>query len=113
MRSSKPKRKIAVIGAGYAGSSFCLAALSRNLDERFEIILFEQSKTSGPVGAFALLQPSGECVLKKLGLFDETLRSELHLYDTIIWDIFSQQKGFHTIFRSRKYVKLSTFSESS
>ena len=43
--------KAAVIGAGYAGVGFCLAALARGLDRRFAFTLFERAAQPGPVGA--------------------------------------------------------------
>jgi 2-polyprenyl-6-methoxyphenol hydroxylase-like FAD-dependent oxidoreductase len=80
MSSLGQKKSIAVIGAGYAGTAFCLAALARNLDDRFDLTLVEQSAEPGPVGAGVLLQPSGQFVLSELGLFTEEFRSHLHPY---------------------------------
>ena len=73
-------QRVAVIGAGYAGTAFCLACLARNLDRRFELTLVEQSPNPGPVGAGVLLQPSGQFVLERLGLLTEELKGQLHPY---------------------------------
>lgn len=74
------RKSIAIVGAGYAGTAFCLAALSRQLDEQFELTLFEQSPDPGPVGAGVLLQPSGQYVLNQLDLFTPELKAQLHPY---------------------------------
>lgn len=77
---SKSRPKVAVIGAGYAGTAWCLAALRRGLEQRFDISLIEQSPDPGPVGAGVLLQPSGQYVLRQLGVFTPELESQLHPY---------------------------------
>jgi 2-polyprenyl-6-methoxyphenol hydroxylase-like FAD-dependent oxidoreductase len=105
MNCDGQKKSIAVIGAGYSGTAFCLAALSRHLDQRFELTLFEQSPDPGPVGAGVLLQPSGQYVLKKLGLFTEEFRSQLHPYnrlrardgvDNFFLDLSVSENGYQT-----------------
>ena len=73
-------KSVAVIGAGYAGTAFCLSALRRGLEKQYDFTLFEQSPDPGPVGAGVLLQPSGQFVLKQLGLFSKDLESQLHPY---------------------------------
>jgi 2-polyprenyl-6-methoxyphenol hydroxylase-like FAD-dependent oxidoreductase len=83
MNTNGRKKSVAIIGAGYAGTAFCLAALSKHLDDRFDLTLIEQSPNPGPVGAGVLLQPSGQFVLKKLGLFSPELQSELHPYQRL------------------------------
>lgn len=80
MSSPSSRKSIAVIGAGYAGTAFCLSALARTLDQRYDITLFEQSPDPGPVGAGVLLQPSGQFVLSQLGLFTQELQQQLHPY---------------------------------
>lgn len=80
MTSSVRKKSVAVIGAGYAGTAFCLAALRRQLDSSYDLTLIEQSPNPGPVGAGVLLQPSGQFVLKKLGLLTSELLDSLHPY---------------------------------
>lgn len=98
-------KKIAVIGAGFAGTAFCLAALQRGLDRRFEITLLEQSPNPGPVGAGVLLQPSGQFVLQKLGVLSEAIRKQLHPYQklrardglgSLFLDLNVAEEGFQT-----------------
>ena len=65
--------RIAVVGAGIAGTAAALS-LAR-AGHRVE--LFERAPVLGPVGAGLLLQPSGQAVLRDLGLLPAvTNRSE-------------------------------------
>lgn len=61
--------KIAVVGSGMAGTTVAwqLAAQGHH------VTLFEQADKCGPVGAGILLQPSGQAVLRRLGLLDKVL----------------------------------------
>ena len=67
--------RIAVLGAGYAGLSFCLACQHLGLQSKFKLTLFEQAPDPGALGAGVLLQPSGQHVLERFGLLDEVLKS--------------------------------------
>jgi len=60
---------IAVIGCGVAGATAAL--LLARLGHR--VTLFEQSERVGPIGAGILLQPSGQEVLREIGLLDEVI----------------------------------------
>lgn len=65
--------RIGVVGFGVAGAtaSYLLARAGHQVD------LFERTPVVGPVGAGVLLQPSGQIILKHLGLFDKVVsRSE-------------------------------------
>lgn len=59
--------KIGIAGCGITGT----AAACFLLEQGHEVTLFEQADECGPIGAGILLQPSGQEVLKRLGLFDE------------------------------------------
>lgn len=67
--------RIAVLGAGYAGLSFCLACQSLGLQSKFKLTLFEQAPDPGALGAGVLLQPSGQHVLERFGLLDQVLKA--------------------------------------
>jgi len=58
--------RIGVVGFGVAGAtvSFLLARAGH------QVSLFERAPHVGPVGAGVLLQPSGQAILQRLGLFD-------------------------------------------
>ncbi len=59
--------RIAVVGFGMGGS-----ALAWRLGAGgHEVVVFEQAKTTGPVGAGILLQPNGQAVLGHFGMLDE------------------------------------------
>ena len=62
--------RIGVAGFGIAGgtASYLLAR------DGHVVTLFERSPTIGPVGAGILLQPSGQVVLKRLGVLDDAIR---------------------------------------
>jgi len=60
---------IAVVGCGVAGATAALL-LARS---GHRVTLFEQSAQVGPVGAGVLLQPSGQRVLKEIGLLDDVI----------------------------------------
>jgi 2-polyprenyl-6-methoxyphenol hydroxylase-like FAD-dependent oxidoreductase len=59
--------RVGVVGFGVAGGavSFLLAR------DGHEVSLFERAPQVGPVGAGILLQPSGQWVLREVGLFDK------------------------------------------
>lgn len=59
--------KIAVIGCGIAGSSVAIFLA----DLGCEVTVFEQAKECAPVGAGFILQPSGQEVLKRLGILEQ------------------------------------------
>jgi 2-polyprenyl-6-methoxyphenol hydroxylase-like FAD-dependent oxidoreductase len=64
---------VAIAGCGVAG----LTAAMLLARQGHAVTLFEQSTQVGPVGAGVLLQPSGQMVLKHLGLLERvTARSE-------------------------------------
>jgi 2-polyprenyl-6-methoxyphenol hydroxylase-like FAD-dependent oxidoreductase len=67
--------RIAVLGAGYAGLSFCLACQYMGLQSKFSVTLFEQAPDPGALGAGVLLQPSGQHVLERFGLLAQVLKS--------------------------------------
>lgn len=60
---------VAIVGLGITGAS--LAILLSRLG--IKVSVFEQSHKMGPIGAGILLQPSGQLVLKAMGLFEETV----------------------------------------
>ena len=59
--------RIAVSGCGITGTAvaYFLAASGH------EVVVFEQSRICGPVGAGLLLQPSGQAVLQEMGLLSD------------------------------------------
>jgi 2-polyprenyl-6-methoxyphenol hydroxylase-like FAD-dependent oxidoreductase len=61
--------RVAVVGFGVGGATtaFLLARAGHRVD------LFERAPVVGPVGAGILLQPSGQMVLRRLGLLDAVL----------------------------------------
>ncbi|MBN8480240.1 MAG: FAD-dependent monooxygenase [Xanthomonadales bacterium] len=67
MRPSRPR--VAIVGYGTAGQA-CAILLSR---DGWGVDVFEQSETTGPVGAGFLLQPVGLQVLWDMGLLDAAL----------------------------------------
>ncbi len=58
--------RVGVVGMGVAGAT--VASLMARAGH--EVTLFERAPRVGPVGAGILLQPSGQCVLDRLGLLD-------------------------------------------
>ncbi|MCR9198013.1 MAG: FAD-dependent monooxygenase [Planctomycetaceae bacterium] len=61
--------KVAVVGCGIAG-----ATVAWQLSERgHQVTVFEQAQKCGPVGAGILLQPSGQRVLRQLGLLEAVI----------------------------------------
>jgi 2-polyprenyl-6-methoxyphenol hydroxylase-like FAD-dependent oxidoreductase len=107
------KKSVAVIGAGYAGTAFCLSALHRGLGDRFAFTLIEQSPDPGPVGAGVLLQPSGQFVLKQLGLFTAELEGSLHPYQRLrardgegnfFLDLAVSENGYQTYGAHRGHI---------
>ncbi len=60
---------IAVVGCGVAGAT--VATLLARQGHR--VTLFEQSERVGPAGAGILLQPSGQAVLREMGLLNEVV----------------------------------------
>ncbi len=60
---------IAVVGCGVAGA----AAATLLARQGHRVTLFEQSERVGPVGAGILLQPSGQAVLREMGLLDDVV----------------------------------------
>lgn len=64
--SARPLR-IGVIGCGIAGSAAATLLARRG----HHVTILEQSPQVGPVGAGILLQPSGQVVLRRMGLLDE------------------------------------------
>jgi len=60
---------ITVVGCGVAGATVALL-LAR---DGHRVTLFEQSERVGPVGAGILLQPSGQRVLRDIGLLDQVI----------------------------------------
>jgi 2-polyprenyl-6-methoxyphenol hydroxylase-like FAD-dependent oxidoreductase len=74
-----PCYRIGIVGFGMAGAA--AAVLLARAGHRIE--LFERAPQVGPVGAGVLLMPSGQMVLERLGLLEETVRQgepieELH-----------------------------------
>ncbi len=67
--STRDSLNIAVAGFGIAGAT--VAGLLARRGHR--VTAFEQSDTLGPVGAGILLQPSGQLVLKRLGLLNDVI----------------------------------------
>ena len=67
--------RIAVSGCGIAGAT--VAALLARLGH--EVTVFEQAAHCQPVGAGIMLQPSGQEVLKRLGLSDQILAESARL----------------------------------
>jgi len=67
--------KIAITGCGIAGTTAGYL-LSR---QGHEVTIYEQAKECGPVGAGVLIQPNGQSVLKKLGIYEEVLRQSAKL----------------------------------
>src|ERR1700729_3184380 len=61
--------RIGVVGCGIAGTSFAL--LARRAGHSVE--LFERTEQVGPIGAGVLLQPSGQRVLRAMGLLDAVI----------------------------------------
>jgi len=61
--------RIAVVGGGVAG---CAAAILLRA-QGHEVTLFEAVADPRPVGAGLLLQPTGQAILRRLGLLDEAL----------------------------------------
>jgi 2-polyprenyl-6-methoxyphenol hydroxylase-like FAD-dependent oxidoreductase len=59
--------KIAIVGAGVSG----LTIASLLGSQEHEVTVFEQAPKCEPVGAGILLQPSGQLILKKLGLLEQ------------------------------------------
>ncbi len=64
--SGRLASNVAVVGFGPAGGA--LALMLAHLGRR--VTLFERAPQLGPVGAGILLQPSGQAVLRKLGLLE-------------------------------------------
>lgn len=113
MNRTPQKKSVAVIGAGYSGTAFCLSALLRGLDDRYSFTLLEQSLNPGPVGAGVLLQPSGQYVLRKLGLFTSELAASLHPYQRLrardgegnfFLDLAVSENGFQTYGAHRGHI---------
>ena len=63
-------QRIGIVGLGFAGAALALY-LRRSFDG--EIVVFERATTPAALGAGVLLQPSGQAVLKQLGLLDEVI----------------------------------------
>src|SRR6516225_8469661 len=61
--------RIAVVGGGVAG---CAAAILLRA-QGHDVTLFEAVADPRPVGAGLLLQPTGQAILRRLGLLDEVL----------------------------------------
>jgi 2-polyprenyl-6-methoxyphenol hydroxylase-like FAD-dependent oxidoreductase len=61
--------RVAVIGCGSAGPATALALARAG----HEVVLYERSPTLAPVGAGLLLQPTGQWVLRELGLLEQAL----------------------------------------
>ncbi|MFL6680593.1 MAG: FAD-dependent oxidoreductase [Burkholderiaceae bacterium] len=61
--------RIAIVGGGVAG---CAAAILLRA-QGHEVTLFEAVADPRPVGAGLLLQPTGQAILRRLGLLDEVL----------------------------------------
>jgi 2-polyprenyl-6-methoxyphenol hydroxylase-like FAD-dependent oxidoreductase len=68
-KGMKQRCDIAVAGFGTAGA--LVAGLLAQQGHR--VTIFEQAKEVGPVGAGILLQPSGQMVLRKVGLLEEVI----------------------------------------
>jgi 2-polyprenyl-6-methoxyphenol hydroxylase-like FAD-dependent oxidoreductase len=64
------RSRIAVVGFGVAGA----AAAALLAEQGHDVTVFEQASALEPVGAGVLLQPSGQRVLEKLGVFDAVAR---------------------------------------
>ncbi|MEM9368260.1 MAG: NAD(P)/FAD-dependent oxidoreductase [Planctomycetota bacterium] len=67
--------KIAVAGAGIAGSSAAWQLAAQG----HQVTLFEQAPQCGPVGAGILLQPSGQAVLAELGILSPLLKKSAQI----------------------------------
>ena len=61
--------RVAVIGCGSAGPATALALARAG----HQVVLYERTPTLAPVGAGLLLQPTGQWVLRELGLLEEAL----------------------------------------
>lgn len=58
--------KVAIAGCGIAGTTVaCLLA-----EQGHEVTLFEQAEHCGPVGAGIMIQPQGQAILARLGIYD-------------------------------------------
>ncbi len=60
------RRRIAVVGCGTAGPAVSLFLA----EQEHSVTLFERVPDPGPVGAGIILQPTGQAVLARLGLWD-------------------------------------------
>ncbi len=88
---------IAVVGCGVAGATAALMLARRG----HRVTLFEQSERVGPAGAGILLQPSGQGVLRGIGLLDEVIASA-----EPIREIYATTHRGHELIRLR-YADLS------
>jgi len=61
--------KIAIVGCGITGT-----AVAHFLGQAgHDVTVFEQAKVCQPIGAGIMLQPSGQTVLKRIGILDQVL----------------------------------------
>lgn len=67
--------KIAISGCGITGTAAAIL-LSR---AGHDVTIFEQAASCGPVGAGIMLQPSGQMVLKRMGLLERAVESSQKL----------------------------------
>lgn len=90
--------KVAIVGCGIAGATVAWQMAK----DGHAVSVFEQAAQCGPVGAGILLQPSGQNVLKQLGLLEEVADRSARINS-----LHAQHRNGRTLVKL-KYQKIST-----